>query len=140
MGNSFAHAVSVTVEIPEQISFEDFLLHAVILEKSEFDFEKSKSTKTDSIEWFDFDRIKPPIIVRRRRPGDRFVPLGQTEEKKIGKFLTAQRVPHEIRGNVLVVADSEKIIWVWPIRVSEQSKITSQTRKILQLQITSPNA
>ena len=140
MGNSFAHAVSVTVEIPGQISFEDFLLHAVILEKSEFDFEKSKSTKTDSIEWFDFDRIKPPIIVRRRRPGDRFVPLGQTEEKKIGKFLTAQRVPHEIRGNVLVVADSEKIIWVWPIRVSEQSKITSQTRKILQLQITSPNA
>jgi DNA/RNA-binding domain of Phe-tRNA-synthetase-like protein len=41
---------------------------------------------------------------------------------------------------VLVVADSEKIIWVWPIRVSEQSKITSQTRKILQLQITDSNA
>jgi tRNA(Ile)-lysidine synthase len=140
MGNSFAHAVSVTVEIPGRIAFEDFLIHAVILEKSEFDFEKSKSTKTDSIEWFDIDRIKPPIIVHRRRPGDRFVPFGQTEEKKLGKFLTAQRVPHEIRRNVLVVADSEKIIWVWPIRVSEQSKITGQTRKILQLQITDLNS
>jgi tRNA(Ile)-lysidine synthase len=145
IGNSYfkhelAHAESTTVAIPGQTRFDNFLIHAVIIEKSDFDFEKSKSTKTDSIEWFDFDRIKLPIIVRCRRPGDRFVPLGQIEEKKLGKFLTAQRVPHEIRRDVLVVADSEKIIWVWPIRVSEQSKITSQTRKILQLQITNPNA
>jgi tRNA(Ile)-lysidine synthase len=151
MINSLAYAASqtawagepahpTTVEVPGQTAFEDFLIHAVIIEKSDFDFEKSKSTKTDSIEWFDFDRIKPPIIVHRRRPGDRFVPLGQTEEKKLGKFLTAQRVPHGIRRNVLVVADSRKIIWVWPIRVSEQSKITSHTRKILRLQITNLNS
>jgi DNA/RNA-binding domain of Phe-tRNA-synthetase-like protein len=36
---------------------------------------------------------------------------------------------------VLVVADAEKIIWVWPIRMSEQAKITDETQKILQLQI-----
>ena len=85
------------------------------------------------------DKIKQPLIVRRRRPGDRFVPLGQSEVKKLGKFLTGQRVPYEIRRDVLVVADREKIIWVWPVRISEQSKIASQTRKILQLQITKPN-
>jgi tRNA(Ile)-lysidine synthase len=126
----------VTVEIPGQTRFENFFIHATILEGNEVDFEKFKADKTGSIEWFDIDKIKQPLLVRRRRPGDRFVPLGQTEEKKLGKFLTAQRVPHEIRGKVLVVADKEKIIWVWPARISEQSKITSQTREILQLQIT----
>jgi tRNA(Ile)-lysidine synthase len=130
-----AHPTTVTIEIPGQATFEDFLIYAVILEKSEVDFERFKVTKTDSIEWFDLDKIKLPVIIRRRQPGDRFVPLGQTEAKKLGKFLTAQRVRHEIRGKVLVVADQKKIIWIWPARISEQSKITGETRKILQLQI-----
>ncbi len=127
---------AVTVDIPGQTEHEKFSIRAVVLEKDEVDFEKFKTTKTDSIEWFDLDKIRPPLIVRHRRPGDRFVPLGQSEAKKLGKFLTAQRIPHGIRRDILVVADREKIIWVWPVRISEQSKITARTRKILQLRIT----
>jgi tRNA(Ile)-lysidine synthase len=136
MGNSFAHAASTTIEIPGQTKFENFLIHAIVFEKNKLDFEKFKAAKTCSTEWFDPDKIKPPLIVRRRRPGDRFVPLGQTEKKKLGKFLTAQCIPYKVRREVLIVADREKIIWVWPARMSEQSKITGETRKILQLQIT----
>jgi DNA/RNA-binding domain of Phe-tRNA-synthetase-like protein len=61
--------------------------------------------------------------------------LGLKAEKKIGKFLTAEKVPQEIRRKVFVVADVEKIIWVWPIRISGETKITDETQKILQLQI-----
>ena len=129
----------VTIEIPGQTTFEHFLIQATVLKKSEVDFEKFKAAKTDSIEWFNLDKIKLPLIVRHRRPGDRFVPLGQSEEKKLGKFLTAQRVRHEIRRDVLVVADSEKIIWIWPVRMSEESKVTRDTQKILQIQITNLN-
>jgi tRNA(Ile)-lysidine synthase len=128
-----------TVEIPGQTKLEKFLIHAIVLEKSEVDFEKFKAAKTDSMEWFDLEKIKLPLIVRHRRPGDRFVPLSLSSEKKIGKFLTAQRVPHGIRRDILVVADREKIIWIWPVRICEQSKITGQTQKILQLQITNLN-
>ena len=155
MGNSylrheFAHAAletawagepaHPTVEIPGQTKFGKFLVQAIVLKKNEIDFEKFKAAKTDSIEWFDLDKIKPPLSIRRRRTGDRFVPLGQSEEKKLGKFLTAQRVPHQVRRDVLVVADREKIIWVWPVRISEQAGITGETRKILQLKITGFNA
>ena len=146
MGNSFAHAAletawagepaHPTVEIPGQTTFEKFLIQAIVLERNEVDFEKFKAAKTDSIEWFDLEKIKPPLALRRRRTGDRFVPLGQSEEKKLGKFLTAQRVPHQVRRDVIVVADGEKIIWVWPVRISEQVRITGETRKILQLQVT----
>ena len=75
-------------------------------------------------------------MVRSRRIGERFIPLGLKEEKKVGKFLTAQRVPRRIRGKVLIVTDAEKIIWVWPIRISEEAKVTGETRRILRLQIT----
>jgi DNA/RNA-binding domain of Phe-tRNA-synthetase-like protein len=40
-----------------------------------------------------------------------------------------------VRRKILVVADSEKVIWVWPIRMSEQAKVTGRTQKVLQLQI-----
>jgi hypothetical protein len=36
---------------------------------------------------------------------------------------------------VLIVADAEKIIWVCPVRIGEQAKVTSGTRKILRLQV-----
>jgi tRNA(Ile)-lysidine synthase len=140
---------AVTVEIPGQKRFGGYLIEASVLDaddswRSEFGVPRSASLRTQraalrtrigGAESFDLDKIKPPLIVRYRRPGDKFVPLGQSKAKKLGKFLTAQRIPHGIRRDVLVVSDRKKIIWFWPVRISEQSKITSQTRKILQLRI-----
>jgi DNA/RNA-binding domain of Phe-tRNA-synthetase-like protein len=63
------------------------------------------------------------------------MPLGLFAEKKVGKFLTAAQVQQQVRQKLLIIADSEKIIWVWPIRMSEQASLTGETRKILRLQI-----
>jgi len=127
---------STEVEVPGQTRFGRYLIETAIFEAEEEELEKFKAGKNNFIERFDFDKIKPPLVVRFRKPGDRFVPLGLSEEKKVGKFLTAARVPQEVRQKLLIVADSERIIWVWPIRIAEQAKVTGGTRKILQLQIT----
>jgi len=127
---------SVELKVPGQTRFEDYLIEAVILEGKGCDVEKFKAEKPQFVEWFDFDKVKLPISVRFRKGGERFWPLGAAGEKKLGKFLTAARVPQEIRRKVLIISDSEKIIWVRPIRMSEQARITDGTRKILQLQIT----
>ncbi len=131
---------STEVEVPGHTRFGRNLVKAAIFEADEKEFEKFKAEKTNFIERFDFDKIKPPLVVRFRRPGDRFVPLGLGQEKKVGKFLTAARVPQEVRRKLLIVVDSEKIIWIWPIRISEQTKVTSGTKEILQLQITDTEA
>jgi len=96
----------------------------------------NRESRIQLVELFDFDEVKLPLIIRLRSSGDRFWPLGLASDKKVGKFLTAAKVPHQLRRRLLVVADSEKIIWLWPIRISEQAKLTAGTRKILQLQIT----
>jgi len=127
---------SVVLEIPGQTRFGRYLIKAAIFEADEEEFEKFKAGKPNFIERFDFDKIKPPLVVRLRRPGDRFAPLGLGQEKKVGKFLTAARVPRETRQKLLIVADSERIIWVWPIRAGEQTKVSEGTQKILQLQMT----
>ena len=91
--------------------------------------------KSHFVEYLDLDRVTPPIIVRTRRPGDRFQPLGMTGEKKIGKFLTTARVSRDLREHVLVFADRERIVWVCPLRISEQAKVTESTQHLLQLTV-----
>ena len=126
---------TVELNVPGQTQFGSYLIEATILETDKKQFEKFKQEKPNFVEWFDLDKVKLPIVVRFRRDGDSFWPLGLTGEKRIGKFLTAAKVPQEIRKKVFSVADAEKIIWVWPIRISEQAKGTGETRKILQLQM-----
>jgi len=128
---------SVRLEIPGRTRFGAYLIEATVCTTDlKFEISDLKSRASSPVERFDLENVKQPLQVRSRRAGDRFVPLGLAREKKLGKFLTAQHVPPDVRGKVLVVSDSEKIIWVWPIRISEQAKISTGTRRILQLQIT----
>ena len=133
---SYQQDKPVSMVIPGRTTFDKFSIRASIHDIDEVNFEKFKATKTSKVEWFDLDKIKLPLKVRFRQAGDRFVPLGHSGDKRIGKFLTAQHVPHEIRTKALIVSDSEKVIWLWPVRISEEIKVTTRTQKILQLRIT----
>jgi tRNA(Ile)-lysidine synthase len=126
---------SIKPKIPGQTRFGDYSIESTVLQAEEEEFVKFKAEKNNFVERFDFNKIKPPLLIRSRKTGDRFVPLGMNEEKKVGKFLTAARIPQQLRQKLLIVADSEKIIWLWPVRTSEQAKVTDATEKILQLRI-----
>jgi tRNA(Ile)-lysidine synthase len=128
-------ALPVTVEIPGQTQFGQYLIEATVLDCKFLAPSFTGGSAPRRVERFDLDKIKLPLIVRHRQAGDKFIPLGMGGEKKVGKFLTAARPPQEVRANVLIVADAEKIIWVWPVRISEEAKITDTTQQILQLQI-----
>jgi tRNA(Ile)-lysidine synthase len=135
----------VTLQIPGRTRFGDYIVDATILEADGNTMEilrmDSCLRRNDSVgasrfvERFDLEHLNLPLLVRLRQTGDRFWPLGLSGQKKVGKFLTDAKVPQEIRRTVLIVADREKIIWVWPIRISESAKVTNKTCKILQLQI-----
>ncbi len=127
---------SVRLQVPGRTQFGEYLIEATIgTTDLKFEISDLKSRASGGAECFDLEKVKLPLQIRSRQAGDRFVPLGLSREKKLGKFLTDQRVPRDVRKKVLVVADSEKILWVWPVRISEQAKISPGTRRILQLQI-----
>ncbi len=125
----------VELQIPGRAQFGNFLIEATILEADKKHFEKFKQEKSNFVERFDLDKLKLPLSVRFRRVGDKFRPLGLGEEKRVGKFLTAAKAPRQIRERLLIVTDAEKIIWVWPVRTSELTKITATTKSILQIKL-----
>jgi tRNA(Ile)-lysidine synthase len=104
-----------------------------ILDATACDLQKFKSQKTQYIEWFDADTIIGTPTIRPRKRGDSFWPIGLAAPKKIGKFLTDARIDNEMRKSVCVVEDTKKIIWVAPLRASEETKITAATQRILQI-------
>lgn len=123
------------LEIPGRTQFEACTIEATILDAKDCELAGFKAAKDRNVEWFDYDKLAGPVLVRRRQAGDTFWPLGGVGAKKIGKFLTAQKVPRQLRQRLLIIADSEKIIWLTALRASELTRVTSQTKQILQLQI-----
>ncbi len=127
----------VEIEIPGRTVFGRYMVEARILQAKDRVDSRLCGNDNGFVERFDLDKVKQPVVVRSRRDGDRFIPLGLGAVKKVGKFLSDARVPSDARRKVLVIEDCEKVIWVWPIRMSEQAKVTGRTRKVLQIEITS---
>jgi tRNA(Ile)-lysidine synthase len=83
------------------------------------------------VERADADRVAFPLRLRTRRRGDRFQPLGMTEEVRLADFLMAAKVPFHDRDRVPLLWDQERIIWVVGLRLSEAVRRTEGTRRDL---------
>jgi len=81
----------------------------------------------------DADCIEGGLRVRRRRPGDRFLPLGMSGEKKLQDVFVDAKVPRRQRDGVPVVCDDAGIVWVAGQRIAERVKVTASTRRVLRL-------
>jgi tRNA(Ile)-lysidine synthase len=82
----------------------------------------------------DADRIEAPLLVRPRRPGDRFVPLGGPGTRRLKSFLIDRKVPVDARGRIPLVVSGERIAWVVGHRIDDRFKITPRTRRVLVLE------
>ncbi len=133
-GIGATHAPCV-LNIPGTTRFAPYEIEARVLGADEVDIAKIAGDKSPFIEYLDWGRVKPPVVVRPRQAGDRFQPLGLDATKKVGKFLTTAKVPRELRDRTVVIADQERIIWVCPVRIAEPVKVTEETRQILMLTV-----
>jgi tRNA(Ile)-lysidine synthase len=83
----------------------------------------------------DLDTIIFPLTVRRWEPGDRFIPLGMKQSKKISDFLIDLKTPVTAKERVLLLLSSNEVVWVMGYRINELFKVSSQTRRILVVSV-----
>ncbi|MBI2940360.1 MAG: tRNA lysidine(34) synthetase TilS [Chloroflexi bacterium] len=74
------------------------------------------------------------LAVRRRRPGDRLVPLGMDREKKVQDLLVDAHVPRAARDAVPIVVNARGIVWVAGVRMDDRCRVRPETDAILCLQ------
>jgi tRNA(Ile)-lysidine synthase len=127
----------VPLKIPGSVCFADWIIETEILPADKCDIELVKKKKNNFIEWFDFELIKPPLVARCRQRGDRFKPFGLGISKKIGKFITSAKLGIDQRKKTFLVCDSEKTLWLAPVRRSSEAEITNTSKSLLQIKIKS---
>lgn len=81
----------------------------------------------------DAARVQGQLSVRRRRPGDRFWPLGAPGSRSLKRFLIDQKVPREARDAIPVVTLDDRPVWIVGLRMDDHYKVTSSTAQVLEL-------
>jgi len=85
--------------------------------------------------YLDADTLPEGLVIRTRRTGDRFWPLGAPGAKKLKDVLIDKKIPREHRDLPLLCAGNE-VYFAAGLALSERSKVTPETRNILHITFT----
>jgi len=81
----------------------------------------------------DLDKLTGSILIRSRKEGDRFMPLGMKDMKKLKDFFIDEKVAKYDRDLVPIFADGEKLIWVCGHRIDERVKVDKSSSRFLMI-------
>ncbi|HEX7139695.1 MAG TPA: tRNA lysidine(34) synthetase TilS, partial [Vicinamibacterales bacterium] len=83
------------------------------------------------------DRVQGSLVVRNRRPGDRFRPVGLNGSKKLQDLFVDRKVPRDERDRVPIVVDkTDRIVWVAGYGIDEAFGVTDPSQAMLVLRLT----
>ncbi|WP_446898049.1 tRNA lysidine(34) synthetase TilS [Clostridium sp. LBM24168] len=85
------------------------------------------------IEYFDLDKVKGDIVLRNRKEGDRFRPLGMDGSKKLKNMFIDLKIAKDKRENIPLICFGKDIGWVVGYRISDLFKVDESTRNILAI-------
>ena len=79
--------------------------------------------------------VREPLLVRSRRDGDRFRPLGADRESRLGHYLQRRGVPDHARDRVPLLCDAEGILWVVGHGLAHRTRVTDDTAEVAVLRL-----
>ncbi len=80
------------------------------------------------------EAIPSDAVIRSRREGDRFYPLGADGSQKLKKFFIDQKLSKWERDSIPLLASGSDILWIPGYRISQTVRLPEQRGKILKLE------
>lgn len=87
----------------------------------------------EHIALLDADTLTEPLMLRKWREGDRFMPLGMSDEKKVSDYLIDAKVSMAEKNRQFVLTSGDRIVWLVGHRIDERHKISDETENVLRL-------
>jgi tRNA(Ile)-lysidine synthase len=94
----------------------------------------AQSKASSAVKYLDFDRIKLPLMVRSRLPGDKMILLGMQGERNLKRLFIDLKIPKNARQTVPLLVDASGPIAVLGYRIAERVKITPRTKNVLKVE------
>jgi tRNA(Ile)-lysidine synthase len=87
-----------------------------------------------NIAMIDGDTLSFPLVLRTRREGDYFYPLGMgMKKKKLKRFLIDIKTPLQEKDRVRILECDKKILWITGKRIDERFKVRPTTERVLKI-------
>ena len=118
-----------SLKIPGETLFSGWRVKATIIKREQMEDEDKDFTA-----YLNLDKVGGRVVVRSRRPADRFQPLGMSQPKKLGEFMIDAKIPRAWRQQVPIVCSPQHILWVVGWRIDDRVKVTKNTGKVLCLE------
>jgi tRNA(Ile)-lysidine synthase len=126
----FENSFRVPLSIPGEVSLPGWTVSAymALLTAGPLEFSSGSVAVTAN-------RLKLPLAVRSRRPGDKFRPLGMAGHgRKLQDFLVDRKVARKERDTLPIVVDSDdRIVWVVGQSVAEDFRVTAASQGVILL-------
>ena len=98
-------------------------------------FSGGKNVNANCI-FVDEDKIKFPLIIRKRQEGDYFYPAGMNGKKKLSKYFKDEKYSLLDKENQWLLCSEDQIIWVIGKRADQRFITTERTQQIIKIDIT----
>ncbi|MDQ7947443.1 MAG: tRNA lysidine(34) synthetase TilS [Pedobacter sp.] len=109
-------------------------------QKIALSYEVSTKIGSDSNKaYIDADQLIFPLVVRFRQEGDKFMPLGMKNHKKLSDFLIGIKIPLPQKDQIpILVNGNGEIIWVVGLRQDNRYKVNTGTKKVAIFEVLNP--
>lgn len=83
----------------------------------------------------DYEKLKFPLVLRKWKKGDRFIPLGMKSFKKLSDFFIDNKFSILEKQQQWLLCSGDDIVWVVGRRIDERYKVQSNTKKVYIAQL-----
>jgi tRNA(Ile)-lysidine synthase len=84
--------------------------------------------------YLDLQAMGRCLVVRGRRRGDVFQPLGMGQPKKLQDFMVDAKIPRLWRDCIPLVCSAERILWVVGYRIAEGTRLKEKSTQVLHIE------
>ena len=126
----------VFIEKIEDDFFNDILINEntlILNSPINISFKISSNDQMDKIKdtaYFDYEKLFFPLVIRKWKSGDKFIPSGMKGFKKLSDFFIDSKINRLLKEKTLLLCSNDDIIWVIGHRIDERYKATSKTKKM----------
>jgi len=93
-----------------------------------------RNYKDDKYCLLDYNKVSLPFVVRNRKEGDKFIPLGMKGHKKVKDYFIDKKVPDFKRDKIPLLFDNQdRLLWICGFRMDDRFKLTKESKKTVLL-------
>ena len=100
------------------------------VEIREVDIEGFEVVKSGNVACLDADKLQYPLVLRRWKKGDWFIPFGMKGRKKLSDFFADKKMNLIDKEQVWLLTSGDDIVWVMGHRIDARYAVTDKTKRV----------